>query len=149
MAKFTNKDLRLEDGQKITWGDALDASIWWDGVANQLNVDTTISGVLPIEIYHLATKEYVDDALSTISGSVNILRGKAAISGGASDIVVNFSDIGHTNYTVNISMENTTDSPPSIYMCIVSARTTNSFTVTFTGDMDSANYFLNWVIIED
>ena len=28
MAKFTNKDLRLKDGQKITWGTDLDANMF-------------------------------------------------------------------------------------------------------------------------
>lgn len=38
MAKFTNKDLRLKDGQKITLGTDLDANIWYEDVANQLVV---------------------------------------------------------------------------------------------------------------
>ena len=102
----------------------------------------TVSGVTPINSYDLATKAYVD-------GEGTTLRGRAAISDGAATVTVNFSDVGHTNYTVNITMENTADSPPSIYMFIVTAKTSNSFTVIFTGDMDSANYFINWTLIED
>jgi hypothetical protein len=102
----------------------------------------TVSGVTPVNDYDLATKAYVDSEGTT-------LRGRAAISNGASTVTVNFSDVGNTNYTVNVTMENTTDSPPSLYAFIVSAKTSSSFTVIFTGDMDSVNYFINWTLIED
>ena len=200
MAKFTNKDLRLEDGQKITWGDALNANMWWNGPAYQFEVDVTISGVGPVQSYHLATKKYVDDEIiaigvtsdhgglsglgdddhtqyiltdgmrgftNTVSGIAPVddsdlatkayvdslgsiaRKGRTSIANDASTVTVNFSDLGHTNYTVNAIMENTTDSPASIYMFTVSAKTTNSFTVIFTGDMDSANYLLNWTVVVD
>ena len=103
---------------------------------------STVSGVDPIKSYHLATKTYVDQS------GIN-RHGRKSIDNGASFIVVNFSDLGHTNYTVNTTLENTVDSPPSIYAFIVSARTSNSFTVTFVDNIDSANYKLNWCIIED
>jgi hypothetical protein len=202
MAKFTNKDLRLETGQKITWGNSLNANMWWNGPAYQLGVDVTISGVAPTESYHLATKKYIDDEILAIvppisdhggltglgdddhpqyvlvdgargftntisgiapvnaydlatkayvdsSGSGTTRKGRMAIPNYASAITVDFSDLGHTNYTVNVIMENTIDSPSSIYMFIVSAKTTSSFTAIFTGDMDSANYILDWTVVED
>lgn len=107
---------------------------------------STVSGVDPTQDYHLTTKSYVDTA--TASGGID-RHGRESISNGASTVTVNFADLGHTNYTVNTTMENTADSPPSIYAFIVSARTSSSFIVTFMGDMDSANYKLNWSIIED
>ena len=103
---------------------------------------STVSGVTPLEDYHLATKAYVDQ------GGMD-RHGRASIADAASTVTVNFADLGHTNYTVNATMENTSDSPPSIYAFIVSAKTSSSFTVTFMGDMDSANYLLNWTVIED
>lgn len=102
----------------------------------------TVSGVTPVEDYDLATKGYVD------AGGMD-RHGRASIADGASTVTVNFADLGHTNYTVNATMENTSDSPPSVYAFIVSAKTSSSFTVTFMGDMDSANYLLNWTVIED
>lgn len=101
----------------------------------------TISGIDPVANYDLATKSYVDDIVK--------LKGRTAIANGTSLVTVNFTDLGHTNYTINATMENTTDSPPSIYAFIVSAKTTSSFNVTFMGDMDSANYLLNWSILVD
>jgi hypothetical protein len=102
----------------------------------------TVSGVTPVADYDLATKAYVD------AGGVD-RHGRAAIADAASTLTVNFSDLGHTNYTVNATMENTSDSPPSIYPFIISGKTSSSFTVTFAGDMDSANYVMNWTVIED
>ena len=102
----------------------------------------TVSGVTPTEDYHLATKAYVDE------GGVD-RHGRQAIGNGVDNITVNFSDIGSTDYTINATLENTSDTPPSIYAFIVSARTSSSFTVTLMGDTDSANYVLNWSVIED
>ena len=102
----------------------------------------TVSGIDPVQSYHLATKSYVD------AGGID-RHGRESIANGASTVSVTFADLGHTDYTVNATMENTSDSPPSIYAYIVSARVSTGFTVTFMGDMDSANYVLNWSVIED
>lgn len=101
----------------------------------------TVSGIAPVADSDLATKSYVDD--------ITKLKGRTAIADGTATVTVNFADLGHTNYTVNATMENTLDSPPSIYAYIVSAKTTSSFNVAFMGDMDSANYILNWTILVD
>jgi len=107
---------------------------------------STVSGVNPTEDAHLATKYYVDQF--TVSGTIDC-HGRQPVANGASQVAVGFADLGHTNYTVNATLENITDSPPSIYAFIVSARASNSFTVTFMGDMDSANYVLNWTVVDD
>lgn len=101
----------------------------------------TVSGVTPVNDYDLATKGYVD------LGGVD-RYGITDIGDGVSFITVSFADIGATNYVVNATLENTSDSPPSIYPFIVSAKTSSSFTVSFSGDIDSANYKLNWSILE-
>lgn len=53
-----------------------------------------------------------------------------------------FSD---TNYAVTLGLENVVDLSPAIYSMIVSNKTVNGFTVLFSGDIDSANYKLNWI----
>jgi hypothetical protein len=103
----------------------------------------TVSGVTPVEDYELATKAYVDSSDNPQQ------HGRASIADQASTVTVNFTDIGTANYTVHATLENTSDSPPSIYPFIISAKTSSSFTVTFAGDMDSSNYVLDWVILED
>jgi hypothetical protein len=103
----------------------------------------TVSGVTPILGSDLATKDYVDSSDNPQQ------HGRASIADGASTVTVNFTDVGTTNYTVHATLENTSDSPPSIYAFIVSSKASSSFTVTLMGDADSANYVLNWVILED
>jgi len=105
----------------------------------------TVSGVAPTEDAHLTTKAYVDD---TVSSGID-RHGRTSLAYKASQVTVNFTDLGHTNYTVNATLENTTDSPPSIYVLIVSAKNSGSFVADFSGKMDSANYLLNWMIAED
>jgi len=106
---------------------------------------STVSGVYPTEDYHLTTKEYVDDVVA--SGIDR--HGRTSLAYKAKQVTVNFTDLGHTNYTVNATLENTTDSPPSIYAFIISAKNSGSFVADFSGKMDSANYLLNWMIAED
>jgi hypothetical protein len=103
---------------------------------------STVSGVYPIQDYHLATKAYVDE------GGID-RHGRQSIANGASYVDVSFTSLGHTNYTINATLQNTVDSPPSIYAFIVSATTTSGFRVTLMGDTDSSNYILNWSVIED
>jgi len=116
------------------------------GVGDSRGFTSTVSGVYPTQSYHLTTKQYVDDV--TASGGVD-RHGRLAISNGSSQLTVTFADLGHVNYTVNATMENDNDSPASIYAFIITGRTSNSFTVDFSGEMDSANYYLNWMVIED
>jgi len=104
-------------------------------------IDPTVSG-------SLATKAYVD-AQNTAQTSI-YEHGRQAIGNGASSVSVVFNtSTPSTNYTVNCTMENTNDSPPSIYPFIVSAKTTSGFTVSFSGDIDSANYYLDWSVVLD
>jgi hypothetical protein len=67
MARFSQKDIFFKDGDMAVFGDSQDSKLYWDGSNNRLVITTTISGVTPIEAYHLATKNYVD----TVSGSIN------------------------------------------------------------------------------
>lgn len=103
----------------------------------------TVSGVDPTQDYHLATKSYVDASGMDRKGRSGPITYKA------SQWAVNFTDLGHTNYTVNVTMQNITDSPPSVYAYIISSKTSSSFTVDFSGKMDSSNYYLEYMIIED
>lgn len=96
--------------------------------------ELTSSGVLD-------SRYYVRDS--------DIIHGRQAIGNGVDHIDVSFTDVGTTNYTISATLENTSDSPPSIYAYIVSAKSSSGFTVTFMGDTDSANYILDWSIILD
>jgi len=102
----------------------------------------TVSGIDPTQPYHLVTRRYVD-------GAIAHEHGRTSIADGTNQVTVNFTALENTDYTVNVTMGNITDSPPSIYPFIVSATASGSFTVDFAGDMDSANYYVNWTVMKD
>ncbi len=55
--------------------------------------------------------------------------------------------IDDTSYTVAVSLSNTVDANPSLYNYSVIERTSSYFTVQFSGDIDSSNYYLEWILI--
>lgn len=59
MARIKGKDLYLKDDDQIYFGDNNDAALWYDD--DDLRLNHTISGVDPIEDYHLTTKKYITD----------------------------------------------------------------------------------------
>ena len=70
MAKFTGKNIEFKDGQKAIFGDSDDSYIAWDGSAAELIISTVVSGVDPTNAGHLTTKQYVDVAITTATGSL-------------------------------------------------------------------------------
>jgi len=75
------------------------------------------------------------------------LNGKESLVSGATSLFVPFSNVlSSSNYTTTVSLENTIDAEPSIYSTLVSNTTVSGFTVLFSGDMDSPNYKLNWIV---
>ena len=60
MAKFSQKDIFFKDDDMAVFGTGQDSELFWDGTLNDLRLTTTISGVDPIQDYHLTTKYYVD-----------------------------------------------------------------------------------------
>lgn len=68
MARIKGKDLYLNDDDQIYFGDGHEAAMWYyDG---ELRLNHTLSGIAPINSWHLTTKQYVDALVSTISGAV-------------------------------------------------------------------------------
>ena len=73
-------------------------------------------------------------------------RGVQVIPAGTNSVSVGFiSPFSNTNYYILVTMENIIDSPVSIYSYIITDRRLNGFTVSFSGDMESDNYKLNWI----
>lgn len=105
----------------------------------------TVSGVYPTQDYHLSTKSYVDN----VAGG-GTKTGRETLLLNDSSKAVTFSSVyADTSYTVSAMMNNTIDAIPSIYPTIVSAKATTGFTIMFSGDIDSANYELEWITIHD
>jgi hypothetical protein len=55
--------------------------------------------------------------------------------------------IDDTSYTIALSIENTVDANPSFYQYVVVERTLTHFTVEFSDNIDSNNYYLNWIVV--
>jgi len=105
----------------------------------------TISGVDPTQPYHLSTKEYVDSQTGA-----NHKSNRVSLALNDSSKAVVFGEAyGDTDYSISITLVNTVDAIPSIYPMMVSAKATTGFTVLFSGDMDSANYTLEWLAKKD
>jgi len=68
MAKFKQNNVELRDNQKLIFDSAKSKFMSYDG--DEVFINTTISGVEPTEDYHLGTKEYVDSAITTATGSL-------------------------------------------------------------------------------
>lgn len=100
----------------------------------------TIETTLTDDDEHIPTSGAV---FAAVGGA--LMSGQQAIANAASTVTVTFGAAeSDTNYYITATLENTTDSPPSIYAIIVSGKTVNGFTVTLSGVTDSANYKLNW-----
>lgn len=103
----------------------------------------TVSGIAPTEDDHLATKFYVDSQLSTISGTKKWGR-EAVINSAVSQAVTFDSAFIDDSYTLVATLTNEVDSPPSIYSTIQGVKTAGGFTTHFSGEIDSANFILEW-----
>jgi hypothetical protein len=120
---------------------------------------STISGVEPLQPFHLATKWYVDNV--TVSGVVGdnyytkdeILdllgehkSGTESLNLGDSSTNVTFnSSFSSSDYALFVGLENTTDSPSSEYAITITNKTVSGFTVHYSGEIDSNKYYLNWL----
>jgi len=60
MAKFRFNDIFFKDDDMAIFGTDQDSTLFWDGTLEDLRITSTVSGVYPIQNYHLTTKYYVD-----------------------------------------------------------------------------------------
>jgi len=73
MARIKGKDLYLNDDDQIYFGDNKESSLFFDD--EELQLTTTISGVSPVQGYHLTTKEYVDFEITTLASGLAYVDG--------------------------------------------------------------------------
>lgn len=76
----------------------------------------------------------------------HLITGRESLSNAVSGATVTISGPTTTTYAIQVTLENTTDANPSQYAMTVVDKQTTSFSVEFSGDTDSANYVLNWII---
>jgi hypothetical protein len=119
-----------------------------------------VSGVYPIEDDHLATKFYVDEQVTTLSGYVennyytkqDVLdligqnqAGTVPLSYKDTETTVTFNTaFTEDSYALLVSLDNEVDSKSSEYAMTITDKTVNGFTVNYSGKIDSDNYVLNW-----
>lgn len=109
----------------------------------EFSIDGTLGGdsddAVPTE---KAVKTYVDNAIGSLEA------GNESLSNGDTTAEIIFSQAqSDTNYSQFWSIENSVDSPPSIFTGVVYDKTVNGFKVLFSGTIDSNNYVLSWGII--
>ncbi len=100
----------------------------------------TISGSLQAEI------DAVDDNITALAGVD--ARGVATIASGIDNIYMVFdTPFISADYIISIDLSNTVDDPTSIYLQGIEDKTTDGFTVRLSGNTDSANYNLEWLVV--
>jgi hypothetical protein len=72
-------------------------------------------------------------------GITNIPIGSTTV-----DIIFNH-EFSNDNFILTVSLENKVDLTPSVYPTLIRDKTITGFTVEFSGDIDSNNYYLNWI----
>jgi len=115
------------------------------GSGDSRGFTATVSGIYPTQSYHLTTKQYVDDQTQVIHESG---RTALALNDNTKSVVYTtpFADI---SYSISVIMRNTVDASPSIYPLIITGTTVSGFDVLFSGDIDSNNYYLDWLAVHD
>ena len=114
------------------------------GPGDSRGFTATVSGIYPTLDSHLTTKQYVDER------TLDHETGRVALALDDDSKSVTFDNaFVDTNYSLEVMMRNTTDGNPSIYPMIVTSTTASGFNVLFSGDIDSNNYYLDYIAAHD
>ena len=82
--------------------------------------------------------------LSTFTGTIPAFNTVNAIIGSSTAVIVFDVVQPDTNYSMAISVYNELDSHPSIFPFMVIDKQVDGCILSFTGEFDSSNYFINW-----
>lgn len=82
------------------------------------------------------------------TGPVNSRVNSVAITNGSTSVSVTFSSaMSDSNYGINCVLVNTTDSSPQFQPIVITTKSTAGFTAKWNSPVDSANYFLSYVVL--
>ena len=85
------------------------------------------------------------DGLEFVSPESSIKEGVTNIPNGVSTTAITFDGaFTSSHYVLSVDLENRGDPEPSVYPILIKDKTSTGFTVDFSGDIDSGNYYLNW-----
>ena len=107
---------------------------------NEISNDASLSDSTSSLLTEHAIRAYSINQTQVKSGLKALLNGDSTIT------VVFVEVLPNINYAVGLSIVNIVDNPPSIYNYIVKNKTTTGFDVVFSGEMDSDNYVLEWMV---
>ena len=113
------------------------------GFASQNDL-ITVSGVLQNDIDQKSDIGHTHVSSGSCDGITK--DGLVAISNGNTNVSVTFDEaFSELNYAISLGLQNIVDSTISVYPTIITNKTLSGFTVEFSGDIDSDNYYLNWI----
>ena len=85
------------------------------------------------------------DGLEFVLPEGDVQEGITSIASGAYSTAVMFDrKFDNDQYILTVGLENKADPEPSVYPVLIKDKTDSGFTVDFSGDIDSDNYYLNW-----
>lgn len=96
MARFKGQDLYVNDNDQIYFGDNAEAALWY--ADNQLQLDSTLSGVAATEPYHIPR---LDQIVPTVSGALDFVDLKGTPS--TYPTPVTLSGGGYVQYVLQLN----------------------------------------------
>jgi hypothetical protein len=115
------------------------------GLTNFISLTDTPTTYSGFENHFIKVNDSGDgiEFVSSLGGDTQ--EGIYPVSSGVYSTTVAF-DTSFTNdqYVLTVGLENSIDPEPSIFPTLIRDKSTTGFTVDFSGDIDSDNYYLNW-----
>ncbi len=140
----------------------LDTPVTYSGAAGQyLKVKSTEDGIEFVTVSGSEEDYYTKSEIDTISGTLHSQivgieflttgiskAGLTTVTSGATSVDVTFDyTFSIDDYILSTVLSNTVDDPIDLYSIITSSKTTDGFTVSFSGDVESNNYYLEWLVV--
>jgi len=125
-------------------------TFFYNGQALHSHYDFEETGTNEVKLLYV--KPYPGDNLRATyelagSGYSDSLSGSQPVAFNAIAQVVNFgTTFSGTDYVLSTELI-TTDGTPSVYGFVVGNKTASGFTVHFSGEIDSNNYTLEWIVM--
>lgn len=142
--------------------DLLDTPVTYSGAAGQyLRVNQTETGIEFVTVSGSEGDYYTESEIDTISGTLHAQiqgieliavgidkAGLTVVNSGSSSVSVVFDyPFSTADYILATALSNKVDEPIDIFSLITSDKSTDGFTVDLSGDVESGNYYLEWIAV--
>lgn len=88
----------------------------------------------------------IDSIIAGLSSGGGYIAKKTALTNGSTSLVVTIPSQPDTSYVVLAMMGNTTDAFPQHQQVEVTSKSTSGFTLSWNHPLDTANYFISYII---